>query len=143
MVDIAMDLRLQGNLDLRVAGWISLLGNEEDRRQALGDDYGREHRAPRRSLDDASSATRRQLSSIGREAAQLLEDEDDGTRAWSRAISETREAIRAMKEAMESDDAQRVQHARGRLKQAAARVADLRRRSEAKDVADAELVEGA
>jgi hypothetical protein len=150
MVDIALDLRLQGNLDLRVAGWISLLGNEEDRRRALGDDYGTApHRDRRRSLETSESsgaATQRTSEQrISEEAAQLIEGNDDTTRsssgsALARAALETREAIKEVKDAMESKDAQRMRQARERLKEAARDLAEARRRGK-EEIADAEFAE--
>jgi hypothetical protein len=130
-MDINLDLRLEGQLDLRIQGYIGLDGGGS--RRSPIEHSGRHLRALPAAEGDSGAA------------------DGERQRPVSRAVRRTRQAIMAVKEAAKSDDAQRVRQATDRLKEEAmglrdavqSRVAaaDAERPSDAPDVVDAEFEE--
>jgi hypothetical protein len=137
MVDINLDLLIQGQLDLRVAGSIGLLNEGGEKRSGIEQWKRTRIQHTPRSLPGPSSR--------GQEAAgQIVWDETEGDarpspvesqsqpgRTLKRAARETREAMSELRKSMKSeDDAQRIRHARERLREAVIRLSkEVRRRT--------------
>jgi hypothetical protein len=129
-MDIDLDLRLEGELDLRIAGNIGLDGDGASTR-------------PRIQQRDRADA--------GRGAAKPITHQitSNPERPLDRAAAETRRAITAAKEALKSEDAEQIRPATERLKQAATRLAEALARGGAawaaeeddQDAVDAEFEE--
>ena len=143
-MDIDLDLRLEGQLDLRIQGYICFDGGS---RRSRIEHSGRRLRAlPAAEGDSGAADGETQRPSTSRRQQEISQQ-----RPVRRAVTRIREAIMAVKEAAKSDDAQRIQQATDRLKKEArglrdavqSRVAatDAEQASDAPDVVDAEFEE--
>jgi hypothetical protein len=129
-MDIHLDLRLEGELDLCLQGRIGLEGGNAGKRSRI-------QQSPRRlralgGPDPANGETNSPgVSPRKQETAQQR-------RALNRAAMKTRRAIRAVKEAMKRADDQRVRHETERLREAAVRLGEAVQRPSAATAADQE-----
>jgi hypothetical protein len=137
MVDINLDLVIQGQLDLRIAGFIGLLNEGRQKRSEI-----QHWKRPR----IAQSSRFLPSPSPGEEEAaeQISPDETEGdarpssverrfraTRTLKRAARKTRQAMSELRTSMNSEDAQGIRRARERLREAVARLSEALRRGAA------------
>jgi hypothetical protein len=129
MVDINLDLVLQGQLDLRIAGSIGLFNGDGDKRARIQHlDRPRIQHSPR--SDEQEPGYRVRWDEMEREAGPSPGGSRlQPRRAVGRAATKTRQAISAVKEAMKSDDDQRKRQATEQLKQATVRLHEAVRRA--------------
>jgi hypothetical protein len=145
MVDINLDLVIQGRLDLRIAGSIGLLeGNGQKRsgiqhakRPAIQHSPSflptspREQEAHERmGWDEMSEEDRLRHENESGEPPHALENRSQAGRDLTRAAGQTRRAMCELSKSMKSEDAQRIRRATERLREAVVRlVEEVRRRT--------------
>jgi hypothetical protein len=137
MVDINLDLVFQGQLDLRIAGFIGLLNEGREKRSEI-----QHWKRPR----IAQSSRFLPSPSPGEEEAaeQISADEAEGDarpssvegrfrarRTLKRAARNARQAMSELRNSMKSEDAQRIRRARERLREAVTRLSEELRRGAA------------
>jgi hypothetical protein len=121
MVDINLDLALQGQLDLRIAGSIGLFNGGGNKKSHI-------QHSKRRQIEHSPRSLLGRDQEVGQHIRWDETESDDGPssansrvqpkRALGRAATTTRQAMSAVKEAMKTEDDQRVRKATELLRQA-------------------------
>jgi hypothetical protein len=134
MVDINLDLVIQGQLDLRIAGYIGLL-NEGGQKRSEIENWKRS--GIQQSSRFLPSPSPREQEAAGQISGREIEDDprpgsakrrSRGRRTLKRAAKKTLQAIVDLRDSIKSRDTQRIGQATERLREAVRRLTEAQRR---------------
>jgi hypothetical protein len=137
-MDINLDLRFEGQLDLRIQGFIGLDGNGARERYRIQNSPRRLEALPAAEGDSGVENDATQRPSTARRQQEIGQQ-----RTSRRAVMKTREAITALKDAVKTEDTQRLRQATAHLREAAISLRDAVHRRGAATATDEEQPSGA